>query len=167
MSDANDNFQDLKKLLKLKRHEVPPPGYFNNFSDGITARIRAGEGAGSGNYFDRLQESSPFVANLLALFQAKPGLVGALATSACLMLLFTVVVTDRSEPASEAMSPLAEVPASPTSPIVATATPVTLAEPMGGITVSSNPIVSLQPSATLFGQQNPLFQSVSYVPSSQ
>ncbi len=32
MNESEHNFQDLKRLLKLKRHEVPPPGYFNNFS---------------------------------------------------------------------------------------------------------------------------------------
>jgi len=38
----------------------------------------------------------------------------------------------------------------------------------GGITVSSNPVVSLQPSATLFGaQQNPLFQPVAFMPAKQ
>jgi hypothetical protein len=33
-----------------------------------------------------------------------------------------------------------------------------------GIVASTNPVVSLQPAAAMFGQQNPLFQSASFAP---
>jgi hypothetical protein len=173
MSDANNNFHELKKLLKLKRHEVPPPGYFNSFSDSVVSRIRAGDGGVQANFFERFQENSPFLATLLGIFHAKPGIVGALATCACLVLLFAVVVTDRSEPASEgmpsgfaqSMQPVGSAPGANST--LASSGP--LAPPVGGgITVSSNPVVSLQPVATLFGaQQNPLFQPVGFVPAGQ
>ena len=39
MNKNEDNFETLKQLLKLKQHEVPPPGYFNNFSDQILSLI--------------------------------------------------------------------------------------------------------------------------------
>ena len=174
MSNANNNFQDLKKLLKLKRHEIPPPGYFNGFSDNVVSRIRGGEAGGYGSFFERLQDDSPLLANFLAVFHAKPGIVGALATCACLMVLFTVAITDRSESASPEMpSGLASVQSSDSSagasPTMVSTTATPLAAPIGGgITVSSNPIVSLQPVATLFGaQQNPLFQNVNFAPPSQ
>jgi hypothetical protein len=33
----------LQQLLRLKRHESPPPGYFREFSGGVLDRIRAAE----------------------------------------------------------------------------------------------------------------------------
>ena len=48
MNENENNFESLRRLLALKRHETPPPGYFENFSGEVTARIRAGEGRGGG-----------------------------------------------------------------------------------------------------------------------
>ena len=43
MSASPDNFEALEKLLRLKRHETPPPRYFSDFSSRILSRIEAGE----------------------------------------------------------------------------------------------------------------------------
>ena len=55
-SDPND-FENLRKLLALKRYEQPPPGYFSRLPDRITARIERGEG--QSDFWERF--ISPFI----------------------------------------------------------------------------------------------------------
>ena len=170
MSDTNNNFEDLKKLLKLKRHEIPPPGYFNHFSGDVVSRIRAGESGGQGSFLEQLQSDSPFFSTLLGILHAKPGIIGGLATGVCLLLLISVVLADRTDSASPEMATALAQSAQPAADASQPAPSATLvaAGDGSGITVSSNPVVSLQPVATLFGsQQNPLFQPVGFMPANQ
>ena len=167
MSENEQNFRDLKRLLKLKRHEVPPPGFFNHFSDEVISRIRTGE-ARQGTFAERLGDHAPWLVSFLRIFEAKPGVVGGFATSLCLLLVFGVVLAERSETGPQniltADSSQASVPMSVAS--VPSATPdfaaVTASE--GGISISTN--ASLQPVATLFGQPGAasLFQPAGFAP---
>jgi len=100
MNQKEHNFEDLKRLLKLKQHEVPPPGYFNDFSGHVVSRIRAGEAGGSRSFMERLETDAPWVVNFLRIFETRPGVIGGLATSLCLLLVLVVVFSERSEKAS-------------------------------------------------------------------
>ena len=167
MKESGQNFEALKKLLKLKRHELPPPGFFNHFSDEVVSRIRTGEARGGGGALvDRLNDSAPWVVNFLRFFEAKPGVVGAFATSLCLLLVLGVVLAERSESGPQNL-----LTATAANPTVATTTgsvasqfasTASLSE--GGIAISTN--ASLQPVASLFGQPNTasLFQPAAFAP---
>ncbi|MDR3456324.1 MAG: hypothetical protein P4N60_02670 [Verrucomicrobiae bacterium] len=169
MNENENNFKDLKNLLKLKRHEVPPPGFFNHFSDGVIARIREGEDGRAGSFAERLNDSAPWLVRFLRVFEAKPGVIGGFATSLCLMLLFGVVLAERSESGPQnfmtASSTSSQADPAVSSPALASATPPDFTVADGGIAISTN--ASLQPVASVFGQPSgasALFQSASFAP---
>lgn len=164
MNESNQKFDELKTLLKLKRHEIPPPGYFDHFSDDVVGRIRAGEATAARSFAEQLSEQVPWLADLLRIFETKPGVIGGFAVSLCLLLLLGVFLPDwrdatPAEAAALASSQSSQA-AAPAMPEMATLAP---ADGNSGIAISDKPVNSLQPSlqpvAALFGQpQNPLFQ---------
>ena len=171
MNESDNNFKDLKHLLKLKRHEVPPPGFFNHFSDEVIGRIRAGEDRAASSFAEQLNDHAPWLLSFLRIFEAKPGVIGGFATSLCLLLLFGVVLAERSESGPQTIMNMA---ASQGAPAVATPALAPGAVPEfanatgseGGIAISTN--ASLQPMAALFGQPagaSSLFQPASFDPS--
>ena len=83
MNESENNFESLRRLLALKRHEIPPPGYFNGFSGQVMSRIRAGETAES-----REIAGSSWLLKFLQVFEAKPAFVGCV----CLLVVFAVAV---------------------------------------------------------------------------
>jgi hypothetical protein len=165
MSETNDNnFGELKRLLKLKQHEVPPPGYFNRFSGDVMSRIRDGETGNAKGFLAGFEDS--WLTHLLQVFQARPGVIGGFATSLCLLLLIGVVMADRPDGASPAEDITTAQPASGESQNLAMTVPLIPAG-TSGISISTNAIRSLQPVALFGASQNPLFQPASFMPSGQ
>ena len=167
MKEINNNFEELKQLLKLKRHEVPPPGYFNNFSGDVISRIRTGEAGGRQSLVERLHENAPWLMDWLRIFESKPGLIGGFATSLCLLLLLGVVLADRPDSVPAGLLASSQPVPGAASSLASAVVPL-VASDNSGIAVTTNPVISLQPVATLFsGQQNPLFQSAGFMTSGQ
>ena len=170
MNEQSQNFETLKQLLKLKRHEIPPPGYFNGFSDQVISRIRAGEAGGSATFMDRLEAEAPWAVGFLRVFETRPGVIGAFATSLCLLLVLVVVFAEQSDKAAKTLLPISEPAVQSAGSVAAvTAPPLMAAGASSGIVATTNPVASLQPTTTLFGQpaNAGLFQSASFAPSGQ
>src|SRR5437588_8681390 len=97
MYPEQDNFEQLRRLLALKRHEQPPPGYFNNFSRQVVARIKAGESAASESFLERALTRVPWLQSVWTGFEAKPIVAGAFGISVCSLLIFGLVSSERND----------------------------------------------------------------------
>ena len=160
MNENENNFESLRRLLALKRHETPPPGYFENFSGEVMARIRAGDAGQTESASGQL----PWLFRLLTAFEAKPAFAGAFASALCLLLVFGIVYAER--PDVVAQQPLLQT-AEVSSPL-AMATPVNLSslpvEQPALIPISStNPVFSSQPAGSWFASQEATVQPVNFM----
>jgi hypothetical protein len=90
MSPDSENFEALRQLMALKRHEQPPPGYFTRLPDKIALRIERGEG--QLNFWERL----------LAGYSFRPAFAYSFALAAFGALGFSVVNSVLTAPAESA-----------------------------------------------------------------
>lgn len=143
MGSSSDDFAALRALLKLKRHEQPPPRYFNDLSSGIIHRLRGPDG---------LRHKS-----LLSLldfdFGLKPALFYGLGVSCCAVALYAVVYLLVQDPAAAAKD--AQIATMPTPAMQTPAMPE--ATPSGSVahifsagvapapdSASTNPVLSTE-----------------------
>src|SRR5215212_690509 len=75
-----DNFDSLEKLLRLKRHEQPPPRYFNEFSGRVISRLERGEARLS--WWERFG------------FDLRPALAAGAGLVACGLIVYGVATTE-------------------------------------------------------------------------
>jgi hypothetical protein len=101
MSENENDFEALRRLLTLKRHEVPPPGYFENFSDSVIARIQLGEEA----------RELPWYLRFLQVFETRPAYPVAAASSLCMVLLFGIVSVQQSPGVANGFGTIGQSPA--------------------------------------------------------
>lgn len=73
MEPAPPEHERLLRLLALKRHEIPPPGYFDRFADRVVLQIKAGQGPASETWWVRLRDwltAEPALASSYAMLLA-------------------------------------------------------------------------------------------------
>jgi hypothetical protein len=101
MNPDSENFNELRRLLVLKRHEQPPPGYFNNFSRQVIARIEAGEQSREGRgHVSWLQW-------LRGALEAKPAFAGAFGAMICAVVISGIMYSEEAGMASRGVGPMA------------------------------------------------------------
>ena len=121
MSQDTENFEQLRRLLKLKRYEQPPPRYFTDFSSQVIARIERGERGDGHALAGRMLWEAPWLQRIWAAFEAKPVLAGAFGVAVCATLITGVIRSAYTD-----LQPGAFVP----GPEFAMASPVGMANAM-------------------------------------
>src|SRR5262252_6649756 len=95
MSPETENFESLRRLLALKRHELPPPGYFNTFSRQVIVRIQAGERGEDKVGFGQWLLEGAWLQRFWNAFETKPALAGAFGVMVCGLLISGVIYSDQ------------------------------------------------------------------------
>jgi len=134
MNSSPEEFDRLKKLLVLKRHEPPPPGYFNQFSDKIIARIEA----------EGLHDQISWWQRLFPNLEAKPVLACAYGLVITGLLAIGVGVSqslENEETAAQNLGPpwFAQAPTSDAM------LPVNVSVPQTSLAGQTNPASSVNP----------------------
>ena len=96
MNTEQENFEQLRRLLAIKRHEQPPPGYFDNFSRQVIVRIKAGDRKGE-TMLERLFEQAPWLESLWTAFETKPVLAGSVGFAICVLLVSGFVYAEKTD----------------------------------------------------------------------
>ncbi len=90
MNPDSENFDSLRQLLALKRHEIPPPGYFDRFSRDVMARIKSGDTG------DEYGTTPSWLKRLLGMFDVKPVFAGAFGTAVCAFVISGIVSSEQT-----------------------------------------------------------------------
>jgi hypothetical protein len=94
MSVEKENFEALKKLLAFKKHEQPPPGYFDSLAGDIRSRLRSGEHRQQ-DLWTELGEEASWLHRLWAFFSHKPAFAGAFGMLVCGLVVTGVIYSQR------------------------------------------------------------------------
>jgi hypothetical protein len=159
---TDQEFEDVRRLLKLKRHEKPPPRYFNDFSGQVIARLRAGVSDDRDELAEGVEWQNSWSQRLLRLFQSKPVFAGGFGAAVCLMLVAGVTLLENLDHQSPAMAAEKAVPDSTGSlPAFARGNSAFAATP------SINPVAGTATNSIFDMLNNPVVTRVSWTPGSK
>lgn len=139
MDPNTGNFKELRRLLAVKRYEQPPPGYFNNFSSKIIARIEAGErGEATVLAWQERFWAMSWLQRLWSALEAKPAFAVALGVVVSAAVIGGIVMSEGLE--TEPVNP---------APVMAQSVPQPVAVPQGlmAATAAANSPVPAAPAS--------------------
>jgi len=108
MSLEQESFEQVRRVLALKRHEIPPPGYFHHFSREVIVRIKAGETGDAralmahGSWFQRFWH----------MLDTRPVWAGAVGAAVCGFFVVGAVISSESGDGGVALVEPQQVPVS-------------------------------------------------------
>ena len=82
MSVESENFEQLRRLIALKKYEQPPPGYFHHFSREVIVRIKAGD-KGEAEVVSWWSWEGSWMQRAWAAIETRPVLAGAFGVAMC------------------------------------------------------------------------------------
>lgn len=144
MATDSEPFDELRKLLALKRHEVPPPGYFDRLPREIHVRLAARQPAARAMAAPDVKPS--WLATFLRLVGSRPSFVGALGAAVSGVILAGIIYGHyRETPASPLAPELVQMPS-----ILPGITEAPAAMAVAPVLTSTNPILPRPPASLLF-----------------
>ena len=96
MENENENFDELQQLLALKKHEQPPPGYFNKLPGEVISRLRA-ERRSHADALGKLSAEAPWLVRLWQKLEAQPVFAGAFGAGVCALLLAGIYFAEKPD----------------------------------------------------------------------
>jgi hypothetical protein len=107
-----DDFAQLRRLLSLKRHEAPPPGYLHRFPAEVISSLKAER---QGRRQSARSENGPaWILRFVERLQARPALAGVVGAGLCALMIGGVVVNEKGGQRPTAMpSLLSEITTAP------------------------------------------------------
>ena len=168
MKQEQDNFEALQRLLKLKRYEQPPPGYFNDFSTQVVRRIKLGGKEEKEGFLEYLFVEAPWLQRLFGAFQTKPAVAWSFGLAVCALVVSSIVYSETVE--YTPVSPLPTPSEAARAQALGVAAPMTLTEAshesLAALSASTNPII--QPvNGSLFDQFSLNPQPAGFIPGSK
>jgi hypothetical protein len=94
MNSDHGDFDSLRKLMRLKHYEQPPPGYFGRLSDKIVLRLERGEG------------QPGFWEKLVTAFALRPAMAYGLSLASFSALTLSLIYSVKTQPGESAQTQL-------------------------------------------------------------
>lgn len=101
--EPQGDFEALRRLLALKRHEQPPPGFFERFPNQVMARIE----------LELAAKEEPWWRRFVVVWELKPAWAGALGGVLVMAYAFGVGLLGPGAPANHGVGQFAVTPPSP------------------------------------------------------